>query len=98
MDMGPVDSESILASFLYATILKHDTLEDALSFHLAGKLGGPSLADMLIREVIDEAFASSCELGAAIRADLAAVKERDPATQAYSQPFLYFKGFHALQS
>src|SRR5580692_4803482 len=75
MDMGPVDSESILASFLYATILRHDTLEDALSFHLAGKLGGPSLSEMLIREVIDEALSSS-----------------------HSHPFLYFKGFQALQS
>jgi serine O-acetyltransferase len=93
-----VDRESILASFLYATILKHDTLEDALSFHLAGKLGGPSLSEMLIREVIDEAFGSSPQIGEAIRADLRAVRERDPASTSFSHPFLYFKGFQALQS
>jgi serine O-acetyltransferase len=93
-----VDRESILASFLYATILKHDTLEDALSFHLAGKLGGPSLSEMLIREVIDEAFAASPQISEAIRADLRAVRERDPASTSYSHPFLYFKGFQALQS
>src|SRR5580698_10510941 len=93
-----VDRESILASFLYATILKHDTLEDALSFHLAGKLGGPSLSEMLIREVIDEAFAASPQISEAIRADLRAVRERDPAYTSYSHPFLYFKGFQALQS
>jgi serine O-acetyltransferase len=93
-----VDRESILASFLYATILKHKTLEDALSFHLAGKLGGPSLSEMLIREVIDEAFVSAPQIGEAIRADLRAVRERDPASTSYSHPFLYFKGFQALQS
>jgi serine O-acetyltransferase len=93
-----VDRESILASFLYATILRHDTLEDALSFHLAGKLGGPSLSEMLIREVIDEALSSSPQIGEAIRADLRAVRERDPASTSYSHPFLYFKGFQALQS
>jgi serine O-acetyltransferase len=93
-----VDRESILASFLYATILKHDTLEDALSFHLAGKLGGPSLSEMLIREVIDEAFVASPQISEAIRADLRAVRERDPASTSYSHPFLYFKGFQALQS
>jgi serine O-acetyltransferase len=93
-----VDRESILASFLYATILKHDTLEDALSFHLAGKLGGPSLSEMLIREVIDEAFASSPSIGEAVRADLRAVRDRDPASTSFSHPFLYFKGFQALQS
>jgi serine O-acetyltransferase len=93
-----IDRESILASFLYATILKHDTLEDALSFHLAGKLGGASVSEMLIREVIDEAFASSPSIGEAIRADLQAVRDRDPASTSFSHPFLYFKGFQALQS
>jgi serine O-acetyltransferase len=93
-----VELEPILASYLHATILKHNRLEDALSFHLAGKLGGPNLADMTIREVIDEALAASPEIGESIRADLRAVKERDPATDTFSQPFLNFKGFQALQS
>src|ERR1700733_1388437 len=93
-----IDRESILASFLYATILKHETLEDAMSFHLAGKLGGPSVSEMLIREVIDEAFAWSPSIGEATRADLRAVRERDPASTSFSHPFLYFKGFQALQS
>jgi serine O-acetyltransferase len=93
-----VEREPILASFFHATILKHNTLEDALSFHLAGKLGGTSLVDMQVREVIEEAFAASPEIARAIRADLCAVKERDAATAAFSQPFLYFKGFQALES
>ena len=92
-----VELEPILASFLHATILNHSRLEDALSFHLAGKLGGPSLPEMSIREVIDEALAASPEIGESIRADLRAVKERDAATDTFSQPFLYFKGFQALQ-
>jgi serine O-acetyltransferase len=93
-----VEREPILASFLHATILRHESLPDALSFHLASKLGGPSLADMLVREVIDEAFATSPEIVEAVSADLMAVKTRDPATEAFSIPFLYFKGFQALQS
>jgi len=90
--------EPILASFLHATVLKHNTLEDALSFHLAGKLADESLSSMLIREVIDEAFQSDAEIGAAIRCDIKAVRERDPASDCYFVPMLYFKGFHALQS
>lgn len=93
-----VEREPILASFLHVTILNHDSLEDALSFHLASKLGGPSLPDMLVREVYDEAFAASPEIGEAIRADLCAIRERDPATKNCSHPFLHYKGFHALQS
>jgi serine O-acetyltransferase len=93
-----VEREPILASSLHATILRHNRLEEALSFHLAEKLGGPSLAEMLVREVIDEALCASPEIAESVRADLRAVKDRDPATETYSQPFLYFKGFQALQA
>ena len=42
--------EPILASYLHAIILNHKTLEDSLAFLLAGKLSGPSLQPMLMRE------------------------------------------------
>ncbi len=90
--------EPILAGFLHATILKHKRLEDALSLHLAGKLATESLPSMLVRELIDEAYASEPDLGVAVRADLTAVFTRDPASHGYLTPFLYFKGFHALQA
>lgn len=93
-----IAGEPILASFLHATILKHARLESALSFHLAGKLSTPSLSAMLVRELIDEAFADDPDIGCAIRQDIRAIRERDPASNGFSEPFLYFKGFHALQS
>ena len=34
----------------------------------------------------------------AIRADLMAARTRDPAARGYALPFLYYKGFHALQA
>jgi serine O-acetyltransferase len=87
----------MLASLLHATVLKHERLEQALSFHLANKLSSPSLQEMSIREMIDEAFENPA-IGAAIRADLEAVRQRDPAAREYYVPFLFFKGFLALQS
>ena len=93
-----ISREPILASFLHATILNHQRLEDALSFILAGKLQTLSLPDMLVRELVDKAFGASAGIGASIREDLEAVRVRDPASHGYSEPFLYFKGFHALQS
>ena len=33
-------AEPSLASFVHATILKHEKLEGALSYHLANKIGG----------------------------------------------------------
>jgi len=92
------NQEPVLASFLYATILNHDTLESALSFHLANKLDSPALSAMMVREVILQAFAADPDIGIAVRADLQAVNERDSACRSPVTPFLYFKGFHALQA
>ena len=90
--------EPILASFLHATILNHNTMEDALSYHLANKLGSPAASSMLIREVILEALSKDECISCAAVADINAVQERDSACDNLSTPFLFFKGFHALQS
>jgi serine O-acetyltransferase len=89
--------EPALASFVHATILNHARLEDALSYHLAKKVGGDDVSPMLAREIFDQAMASDGEIGAAVRADLSAVFERDPACHSYVEAFLYYKGFHALE-
>ena len=93
-----VNSEPVLASFLHATILNHDSLETALSFHLANKLDSPTASALLVREVIEKALAADPDIGQAMRADVVAVKQRDSACNSLAIPFLYFKGFHALQS
>ena len=90
--------EPALAGFIHATILKHDRLENALSYHLARKLGGGDLDPLLARETFEEALAGDTGIGEAIRADLSAVFERDPACHSFVEAFLYYKGFHALES
>ncbi|MCH2694812.1 MAG: serine O-acetyltransferase [Acidobacteriia bacterium] len=90
--------EAILASFLHSTVLKHSSLEDALSFHIASKLASPNLSPMLIRKVIEEALIDDVNISDAMRKDLKAFRERDPACNSYAEPLLYYKGFHALQS
>jgi len=90
-------NEPALASFLHATILNHDTFEDALSYHLAQKLASPAISALQVRVIIDEALSSDPRIGQAMREDIKAVFERDSACNEYCLPFLYFKGFHALQ-
>ena len=90
--------EPILASFLYATILNHDRLELALGFHLASQLESPTVSSQLLQEVIVEAFERDTFIHTAVRADLQAVEDRDSACHELYIPFLYFKGFHALQT
>ncbi|HNR30090.1 MAG TPA: serine O-acetyltransferase [Candidatus Hydrogenedentes bacterium] len=89
--------EPMLASFLHSVVLNHKTLEDALSFQLAGKLESHTLTAVTLRDLIDEAIQNDAGIREAFRADILAVLERDPACTKYSTPLLYLKGFHALQ-
>jgi serine O-acetyltransferase len=90
--------ESALASVVAATILNHDTLGDALSYQFARKLGDQELRGMTLRDIFEEAYENQPELVAIAEDDLRAVFERDPACKGYLQPFLFFKGFQALQT
>lgn len=91
-----VAAEPMLASFLHATVLNHDRLEDAVSYHLAGKLGSSTLSALQLREVIYEAMAKDPHIVDAICDDIRAVRERDPAVSCCLVPLLYLKGVHAL--
>ena len=91
-------NEPALASFFHAAILNHDTLESALSFHLANKLGSSAISSLQIREIIEQSTQRDNCIGEAVRADIKAVFDRDSACDSYFLPFLYFKGFHALQA
>jgi serine O-acetyltransferase len=90
--------EPVLASFYHAAILNHDGFAHAISFHLANKLDSQALPAMMLREVFEEAMAADPSLEQAMRADIRAHRERDPACDRYCMPFLFFKGYHALQS
>ena len=90
--------EPALGSLLNATILAHDDLMRSLSYQLARKLGDGELRAMSVREIAEDAYASDPSIAAAVQRDLRAVFERDAACKGYLQPFLFFKGFQALQT
>ena len=85
---GDVGREPVLASFLHATVLNHKSLEDALGFLLAGKLACSGLPAMLVRELIADAVEASPGIGQSMRADIRAIRDRDPAAKRFSEPFL----------
>ncbi len=96
--MQAAAEEPLLASYLHASILHHDRIEDALSYHLAQKLGHGDLPALQMREVIRDAYVADPSLGAIAARDMRVVRERDPACTTYLQPFLYFKGYGGLQA
>ncbi len=90
-------SEPVLATLLYAAVLNQARLEDALAYQLAQRLSTVETPALAVQQLIEAAFQDDPEIGAALRSDLVAVYERDPACKSYLEPLLYFKGFHALQ-
>jgi len=89
--------EPIMATYFQATVLNHDTLDGSLSFLLASKLDSSVVSSMALREIIQDAFANEASLTRAAEIDIKATRERDPACNSYSTPFLFYKGFQALQ-
>lgn len=89
--------EPLMASLVHAGILHHASLERTLSYRIAQKLASPEMSELILREIVDEAYSSDVQLGVAARADILAVFDRDPACLRYLQPLLFFKGFQALQ-
>jgi serine O-acetyltransferase len=93
-----VRREPELASFIYATILHHDTLEGAIVHRIAERLNHPDVSGELIRQAYADALEEESSIGPAFRADIVATIDRDPAAHRYIEPVLYFKGFHAIQT
>ncbi|WP_373353202.1 serine O-acetyltransferase [Pseudoroseicyclus sp. CXY001] len=93
-----IAAEPLLGGMIHTSVLHHATLERALSHRIALKLASGEMGEQILREIAEEAYAAAPDLGAAARADIAAVYERDPACHRLMQPLLYFKGFQALQA
>jgi serine O-acetyltransferase len=93
-----VRREPELSTFIYSTILHHDSLEAAVVHRVSQRLDHPDVPAELIRQVYEEALESDPSIGLAFRADIVATFDRDPATHRFLEPVLYFKGFHAVQT
>ncbi|WP_417714492.1 serine O-acetyltransferase [Pseudophaeobacter arcticus] len=93
-----VAKQPLMGGLIHACILHHPTLEKALSYRIAAKLCSNEMSMVILREIVDTAYASDPDLIAAARADLMAVYDRDPACHRLLQPILYFKGYQAVQA
>ncbi|XP_042476415.1 serine acetyltransferase 1, chloroplastic-like [Macadamia integrifolia] len=93
-----VEQEPILSGYYFCSILAHDSLEKALATHLATKLSNSALPCITLVEIFSGVFKEDPEIRKAIRDDLRAAKDRDPACISYVHCLLNFKGFQACQA
>src|SRR5688572_8288057 len=91
-----VRNEPELSTFIYSTILHHDTLEAAVIHRITERLHHADVPAELIRQAYDDALDAEPSIGEAFRADIVATVDRDPASDRFIEPVLYFKGFHAI--
>jgi serine O-acetyltransferase len=91
-----VRTEPALATFIYSTILNHDNLEAAVVHRASERLDHHDVSGEMIRHAYAEALEDEPAIGMSFRADIVATLDRDPATERFIEPVLYFKGFHAI--
>lgn len=89
---------SSLCVFLNETVLESAQLEQALAGILAVKLATESVGKDRIKSLLLQAFLACPAIRLAIRNDLQAIVDRDPVVEGYLAPFVFFKGFHALEA
>jgi serine O-acetyltransferase len=87
-----------LASLFLDSILNQPGFEAALFHRVASRLKNDTVTLPLIVDAFQRATMAAPEIAVAMRADIAAVHDRDPACERFIEPFLYFKGFHAIQA
>ncbi len=87
-----------LGGFLYSSILNHNTFEEAVSHRISQRLHHTDVPAELIVQAFQDALEADPSIGAAIRADIIAIEDRDPACHRYIDPVLYYKGFQAVQA
>ena len=92
-----VQQEPLLASYVHARVLNHDSLESALSFILANKLSDDVMPVETVLGLFDNAFSTSPQIIDFSACDIRAVYERDAAISSYLPVILYLKGFLSIQ-
>ncbi|CAI9110513.1 OLC1v1010559C1 [Oldenlandia corymbosa var. corymbosa] len=92
------EKEPILSSFLYASIISHHCLEQALAFVLANRLQNPTLLATQLLDIFSDVIMRDRIIQRCIRLDIQACKDRDPSCLSYCSALLYLKGYHSLQA
>jgi serine O-acetyltransferase len=88
----------MLAPLFFDSILNQPNFEAAVFHRIAARLKNDVISLPLIVRAFHRAEAADPVVGEALKADISAVFERDPACERLIEPFLYFKGFHAIQA
>lgn len=96
------EAEPALTSAMNSAILRQTSLEAVVAGRVGERLrvqlASLGMEPEALRQAFKQMATQNREWSIVLRADLAAVFDRDPACDRYLDPVLYFKGFQALQA
>ena len=92
-----LDRDPALRALPVPVVLDRQSIEEAVAYRLATRLASDWLPAGHLTGIFLEATATDPSISAAFQADLSAVPERDPACARLLDPFLFFKGFAAIE-
>ncbi|AOX17969.1 serine acetyltransferase [Kozakia baliensis] len=89
----------VLIQGVFATgISDHRNFQSALAALLATKLADRAISEPALAALVASALVDDPSIAEAAAADMIAIFERDAACPDYVTPFLFFKGYHAIQA
>ena len=91
-------NDPLVRGLLATGVRSHSSFASALAALIGRKLGDRSVAADALAELVKESFDADPDIVCAAAADLLAIRERDPACPDFVTPFLFFKGYHAVQT
>ena len=92
------DRAPMLAPLFLDSIINQPNFESAVFHRVGTRLKNDVISLPLILRAFQQALDADPDLSTALRADITAVYDRDPACERFIEPFLYFKGFHAIEA
>jgi serine O-acetyltransferase len=92
-----IDHDLRLTRAMNIAILYHRSFADALAHRIAQKLGNADISQEELVSIIADIFQNDRDIVSSAKVDLQAIRDRDPSNAEILTPFLYFKGFLALQ-
>ncbi len=96
--VAAVAHDRFMARPVHDILLRHSSFAEAITHRLARKLADEEIDAIALTGLIADAFEDDPAIAEAAAADLRAIQDRDPACPDLLTPFLYFKGYQALQA
>ena len=90
-------NEPAFSGFVIANVLNHERVEEAIAYRTSELLDHRDMPAAIVRRAFFDVLREKPEVAEAIRSDLVATLERDPACNRLIDPVLFFKGFQAIQ-